>query len=86
MKKYPRKNAIYSIQFWFDDGTGMVTETSNPKKGQELKNIGTANMCIFSEKIAKSNLLDIEDKKILYDFFWKTCKELQPILGEEFFK
>ncbi|MFA6550887.1 MAG: hypothetical protein WCT36_06085 [Candidatus Gracilibacteria bacterium] len=73
MKKYPRKNATYSIQFWFEHGTGMVTETNNPKKGQELKTMGLFNMDIFARKIAESDLLDNEDKKVLRYFCKKFC-------------
>ena len=80
MKKYPRKNAIYSIQFWFEHGTGMVTETSNPKKGQELKTMGLHNMYIFAEKIAESNLIDDDDKRVLRDFCWKYCKATQHLI------
>ena len=72
-KKYPRKYATYSLQFWFDFGTGMVTETSNPKKGQELKTMGYANMDIFAQKIAESDLLDNEDKKTLRYFCKMFC-------------
>ncbi|MEK7140729.1 MAG: hypothetical protein AAB815_03010 [Patescibacteria group bacterium] len=73
-KKFPRKYATYSIQFWFDNGTGMITETSNPKKGQELKTMGLHNIGIFARGIATSDLLDSEDKKVLRDFCFEFCK------------
>ena len=80
MKKYPRKNATYSIQFWFDYGTGMLTETSNPKKGQELKMMGIHNMGIFARKIAESELLDDEDKKVLRHFCFELCKATEKLM------
>ena len=58
----------------------MMTETSNPRKGQELKTMGSANAHIFARKIAESDLLDRDDKKVLRDFCWHLCKELEPIV------
>ena len=84
-KKYKSKSyAEYSLQFWFDrKGTPNLLETSNMRKGRELKDIGSWNMHLFGSRIAASKLLDKEDKKMFAEFCKAYLEIYQKIYQEE---
>lgn len=68
MKKYNqlKRNAIYSIQFWYSkkDKVLCMTETSNAS--DKLQD--HSSMYVFGTEIAKSNLLDKKDKFSFKEF------------------
>jgi hypothetical protein len=57
---YPKRNAIYSIQFWYSkkEGCLMCTETAN--NSNKLQD--NSNMYVFGLDIAKSKYLETKDK------------------------
>jgi len=63
-KYYAKRSAIYSIQFWRDkDGTLNCSETANDGSINE-----SLNMYSFGKFIARSKLLDDDDKRAFRSF------------------
>lgn len=73
----PIKGATYTLQFWRDKhGTPMCTETAN--KGDIDYSI---DMLIFGRGIAKSKLLDSNDKTALSNFCRAFLEEINNVEG-----
>lgn len=73
---YAKREAIYSIQFWYDEKERVlsVTETSNPSE----KMHDFFSMYLFGINIAKSKLLDRRSKKSFRSFcksFLEHCTD-----------
>lgn len=62
MKKYfyPKRKAIYSIQFWYDEKNRVLSMTETGNESDRLRD--SMSMYLFGEKIAKSKILDEKDK------------------------
>jgi hypothetical protein len=57
---YPKRNAILSIQFWFDKKENVLSMTETVNKSDKLQD--GSSMYLFGLNIAKSKLLDEKDK------------------------
>lgn len=67
MKKYnyPKRKAIYSIQFWYDEKEKVLTMTETANASDKLN---SADMYLFGGNIANSKLLDKKDKFSFKEF------------------
>lgn len=63
---YPKRKAIYSIQFWYDEKEEVLKMTETANDSNALQD--SASMYVFGALIAKSNLLDKKDKFSFKEF------------------